>query len=67
MQIVRANQDEPLDALCHRVLGCTAGVVEAALDLNPGLDRHTLLKEGCRVRLPDAPRTQARQLINLWD
>ncbi|MDR2924707.1 MAG: tail protein X [Azoarcus sp.] len=65
--IVRAQQNEPLDALCWRTMGRTAGIVEAVLALNPGLDRAALLPEGCRVRLPDAPKAPVRQLINLWD
>jgi phage tail protein X len=65
--IARARQDEPLDLLCWRVLGRTAGVVEAALGLNPGIDRHVLLQAGRRVRLPDAPAAPVRRLIQLWN
>ncbi|MCL1861841.1 MAG: tail protein X [Proteobacteria bacterium] len=67
MSTARARQLEPIDALCFRVLGRTAGVVETTLELNPGLDRHALLPEGFPVRLPDAPKIQARKLVNLWD
>lgn len=65
-----ALQDEPLDALCWRVLGQTGTVVEQALELNPGLaDQGTLLREGQSVLLPviTAPRVATRQLIQLWD
>ncbi|WP_439652450.1 tail protein X [Morganella morganii] len=36
MKII-ALQGETLDALCYRVTGQTAGIVEQALELNPGL------------------------------
>lgn len=67
---VRANQYETLDALCQRALGRTAGVTEAALDINPGLaDLGPFLPMGTVVNLPDA--TQATQtkaaLVQLWD
>ncbi|MDR0996319.1 MAG: tail protein X [Zoogloeaceae bacterium] len=67
--IARANANETLDALCWRVLGRTAGVVEAALELNPGLALDALLPEGKAVRLPDpadAPPPE-KNLIQLWD
>jgi phage tail protein X len=66
MSLVRARQQEPLDALVWRKLGRGAGAVETVLLLNPGLDRVTFLAEGTRVRLPDAPPPPLRQLINLW-
>ena len=37
---VRTHQHDTLDALCWRHLGRTEGVVEAALELNPGLAAH---------------------------
>ena len=67
---VYALQGETLDALCWRVLGRTAGVVEAALIANPGLaDLGPLLPHGTAVDLPDpVTRTpDARPLIQLWD
>lgn len=67
MNIVRAHQYEPLDLLCWRTLGRTAGVVETALVLNPGLDRYPCLPEGRRVRLPDAAKPTVKRLIALWD
>jgi phage tail protein X len=53
---VSAHQGDTLDLLCWRHLGTTAGVVEAALQLNPGLaDLGPVLPEGQAVTLPDRP------------
>ncbi|KNH02611.1 Phage tail completion protein [Qipengyuania citrea LAMA 915] len=64
-----AQDGETVDALCWRVLGKTAGVTEAALQLNPGLaDLGAQLPGGTMVDLPEpvtaAPR---RETIKLWD
>lgn len=68
MQTVRAHQGEPLDALCYRVLGTTAGITERTLELNPGLaDLGPVLPEGTPVRLPDTdPEPPRRQTVQLW-
>lgn len=67
---VRANQVDTLDALLYRHLGTTAGgVVEAALQLNPGLAAlGPVLPVGTLVTLPpiNTSATTA-QSINLWD
>jgi phage tail protein X len=65
-----AHQDEPLDALCWRVLGTTAGVVEQALELNRGLaDLGENLPEGTVVILPAAVTKQTPQnkIVQLWE
>lgn len=67
---VYARQGDTLDALCWRHLGRTAGVVEVALEANPGLaDLGPVLPHGTPVDLPD-PTSAAparRALIQLWD
>jgi len=68
--IVRAQQHDTLDLLCWRHLGATANVVEAALELNPGLaDLGPIIPHGHQVTLPDPgsapPKTT--QTVNLWD
>jgi len=68
--IVRAQQHDTLDLLCWRHLGATAGVVEAALLLNPGLaELGPFLPHGHLVTLPEpvTTPTHTTQLINLWD
>jgi len=69
---VIALQGDTLDALCHRHLGSTAGTVEQALQLNPGISLHgTHLPMGTPVELPEPPSAAAgvaeRPLIQLWD
>lgn len=71
--IVRAQQNDTLDLLCWRHLGQTAGVVEAALAMNPGLaELGAILPHGQLVSLPD-PATPASTTaktvpsVNLWD
>jgi len=66
---VRANQGESLDALCWRHLRATRGVVEQALEMNPGLaDLGMVLPMGQVVELPDQVSLPARQpSVKLWD
>lgn len=66
-----ARQNEPLDAICWRVLGTTdGGVLEQALMLNRGLaELGVFLPEGTVVILPDIPdnATSIVETVNLWD
>ena len=65
-----ALQGETLDALCWRVLGQTAGVVEQALELNRTLAAQgPLLTEGQVITLPLilSPTVPERQMVQLWD
>ncbi|SOE50859.1 tail protein X [Orrella dioscoreae] len=65
----RSIQGETLDALCWRVLRTTRGVVERALEMNPGLaDIGPILPSGTLVELPE-PTTEptTAPTVNLWD
>lgn len=65
---VMALQGETLDALCFRVLGQTAGVVEKALELNPNLaDMGAILIHGTAVELPDITEQPKKVMLQLWD
>lgn len=65
---VRTHQGDTVDALCWRHLGTTQGVVERALELNPGLaQRGPVLPAGVLIELPEAPTTTTRPTVNLWD
>lgn len=68
---VYAHQGDTLDVLCWRHLGSTAGLVEQALELNPGLCAHgAVLPHGTAVNLPDITTTATaaeRSLVQLWD
>ncbi len=65
---VFALQGETLDALCFRVLGQTAGVVEQALELNPGLAGYGAeLPHGTPVELSDITEQPQKPMIQLWD
>lgn len=65
---VFALQGETLDALCFRVLGQTARVVEQALELNPGIAGHgAVLPHGTPVELPDVAEQPQKTMIQLWD
>ena len=68
--LVRAQQHDTLDLLCWRHLGVTAGVVEAALELNRNqLKSGVTLQHGQLVKLPDQPTKKAptANIVNLWD
>lgn len=69
---VLAMQGDTLDALCHRHLGTTAGMVEKVLALNYGISLHgPVLPMGTVVELPDVPTSstgaELRPLVQLWD
>jgi len=66
---VIAQQGDTLDALCWRHLGTTRGVIERALDLNPGLaDLGPVLPHGTAVDLPEPPApASSRPTLRLWD
>ena len=68
--IVSALQGDTLDLLCWRHMGTTAGVVEEAYRINPGLaDQGPILPEGIAVTLPERPASTpaTRETVNLWD
>jgi phage tail protein X len=69
MSLVRAHQNEPLDALCHRAVGRTAGVTEQTLRLNRGLAAlGPLLPQGTPVEIPEQPAKPVRRdTVQLWD
>lgn len=69
--IVSTLQGDTLDLLCLRHLGTTTGgVVEQAMELNPGLcDGGPVIPTGTAVTLPEPTATapQALETVNLWD
>ncbi len=66
---VITHQGDTVDALCYRHYGRTQGLVEAVLEINPGLAEHgPVLPHGLQVDLPDAPTQQTNTtLLQLWD
>lgn len=68
---VYARQGDTLDSLVYRHLGRTAGVVEAALEANPGIATlGAVLPHGTAIDLPEPAAATAparRALIQLWD
>lgn len=66
---LRTLQGDTLDAVCWRHYGRTAGVVELALEANPGLaDLGPVLPLGTLIKLPPAPPArEERRTIQLWD
>lgn len=68
---VRTQQDDTLDLLCYRHLGVSTGVVEIALDLNPGLANYgPILPQDLIVELPDPATVTGINLtetVQLWD
>lgn len=67
---VRTHQNDTVDALCWRHLGKTESVVEATLNLNPGLAAAgPVLPSGMAITLPNPATTTTapRPTVNLWD
>lgn len=67
---VRTHQNDTVDQLCWRHLGQTERVVEATLELNPGLAAAgPVLPGGMAIALPNPATTPAvpRPTVNLWD
>lgn len=65
---VRSQQGDTADQLCWRHLGRTETVVEAMLEINPGLAAlGPVLPAGTLVTLPDTPITPTRPTVQLWD
>lgn len=65
---VRSQQSDTVDQLCWRHLGRTEAVVEAMLDINPGLAAlGPVLPADTLVTLPDIPITPTRSTVQLWD
>ena len=66
---VTAQQGDTVDALCWRHFGRSAGLVEAVLELNPGLaDVGPILPHGLAVTMPDRPANKpTAPLLQLWD
>lgn len=66
---VASQQGDSVDQLVYRHFGRTRGLVEATLELNPGLaDLGPVLPLGTTVELPAAPADQpAKQLLQLFD
>jgi len=67
--LLRAMQNESVDALCYRHYGSTQGQVERVLIANPGLaDFGVIVPEGMLVDMPDSVLSSTQKpLINLWD
>lgn len=69
MEVVRANQNDTVDAICWRRYGRTAGVTEIVLEANPGLaDVGIFLPTGYPVQLPEIEeQSEQAGTVNLWD
>lgn len=68
-ETITAQRGDMVDQLVSRRRGRTAGLVEQALDSNPGLAaRGVLLDAGATFILPAAPASApTRETIKLWD
>lgn len=66
---VIAEQGDTIDAICWRHFRRTRGLVEAVLELNPGIADHgPILPHGLAVELPEPPNDQPNApQVNLWD
>ena len=64
--LVRTLQNDTVDLVCWRHLGQTDGVVEATLQLNPGLaQRGPILPAGVQITLA-TPQPSVKPMVQLW-
>jgi len=63
----RARAGDTVDALVHRTIGRTAGVVELVLAANPGAAAQPRLTDGAEILIPvEAQAAPIADLIDLW-
>ncbi|MGO2507151.1 MAG: tail protein X [Psychrobacter alimentarius] len=67
MRVVSTLQGDTVDLICLRYFGFTGGVTEQVMSLNPQLANYDLiLPQLIDIKLPDAPKRQQKQVIQLW-
>jgi len=67
MRIVQTIQGDTVDLICLRYFGFTGGVTEQVMSLNPQLVNYDLvLPQLIDIKLPDSPKRQQYQVIQLW-
>lgn len=67
MRIVQTIQGDTVDLICLRYFGFTGGVTEQVMGLNPQLVNYDLvLPQLIDIKLPDSPKRQQYQVIQLW-
>lgn len=67
MRIVQTMQGDTVDLICLRYFGYTGGVTEQVMALNPQLTNYDLvLPSLIDITLPDAPKRQQKEIIQLW-
>jgi phage tail protein X len=67
MRIVQTVQGDTVDLICLRYFGFTGGVTEQVMSLNPQLVNYDLvLPQLIDIKLPDSPKRQQYQVIQLW-
>lgn len=67
MRIVQTMQGDTVDLICLRYFGYTGGVTEQVMALNPQLANYDLvLPSLIDITLPDAPKRQQKEIIQLW-
>jgi phage tail protein X len=64
----RTRDGDRLDDICWRHYGRSSGLVEPALDANPGLaDPGPVYPTGVVIELPDLPAPTQPGPVRLWD
>ena len=68
--IIYSEQGETIDAIAFRIYGKTAGMTEALLKLNRGLEKFVILPTHTEIKIPteqELPNTQNKEILQLWD
>ncbi|WP_230425796.1 tail protein X [Spartinivicinus ruber] len=64
----RTQQNDMLDAICHKYYQGNIAALDAVLAANPGIAKHgALLPAGLTLKLPEIATEQKDQRITLWD
>ncbi|EDY85461.1 phage Tail Protein X [gamma proteobacterium HTCC5015] len=65
---ITAQQGDTIDLICYRHYGRTAGITEAVIEANPGVENFTgVIPQGTVINLPIDTAAETTTTSQLWD
>lgn len=66
--VIISQQNDTVDAICHRYYGYTARAVEVVYNANPGLcELGAVLPIGIPIKMPAIDEKKEIETVKLWD